>query len=224
MTPRRPGSPIAIGATQPPDVEELERIVLDGLEPQLELEGVWLESTSLGGADAGSVRFERAHLQDVDLVGSKLRALRLLDVAGERIDAANGDWGGAELRRVRLQEARLTGLDLGEARLEEVSFSGCKLDYVNLRYSVLRHVTFEDCVLNGADFQAASIEATRFHKCELREADFSKAELSHVDLRGSELALAGSVLGLRGAIVDSLQLMELAGALAHELGIAVEDD
>ncbi len=56
------------------------------------------------------------------------------------------------------------------------------------------------------------------------EADFSKALLTRVDLRGSELALAGSVLGLRGAIVDPLQLMDLARTLAQELGIAVEDN
>jgi hypothetical protein len=34
---------------------------------------------------------------------------------------------------------------------------------------------------------------------------------------------AGSVLGLRGAIIDPLQLMELSGTLARELGITVED-
>jgi hypothetical protein len=55
------------------------------------------------------------------------------------------------------------------------------------------------------------------------EADFSKAEMSFVDLRGSELRLAGSVLGLRGAIIDQLQLMELSRTLAQELGITVED-
>jgi hypothetical protein len=47
--------------------------------------------------------------------------------------------------------------------------------------------------------------------------------MSLVDLRGSELRLAGSVLGLRGAIIDPLQLMELSGTLAQELGITVED-
>lgn len=54
-------------------------------------------------------------------------------------------------------------------------------------------------------------------------ADFSKAELAHVDLRGSELALGGSLLALRGATIDSLQLMEISRPLAAELGIAVEE-
>ncbi len=145
------------------------------------------------------------------------------NVAAERIDAANGDWGGAQFRRAQFKDARLTGLNLAEAQVEQVSFKGCKLDYANFRHSAIKQVSFEDCVLTGADFQGASLNATLFSRCQLAEADFSKAEMSLVDLRGSELALAGSVLGLRGAIIDPLQLMELARTLAQELGIAVED-
>jgi uncharacterized protein YjbI with pentapeptide repeats len=123
--------------------------------------------------DAGSGRVERVHLTDVDLGESKLRGVEFVDVIAERVDAANGDWGGAQVRRTL--------------------------------------------------FQGASIKATVFSRCKLVEADFSKADMSLVDLRGSELRLAGSVLGLRGAIIDPLQLMELSGTLAQELGITVED-
>ena len=83
-------------------------------------------------------------------------------------------------------------------------------------------MSFEDCVLDGADFQGAKIDHTYFTGCRLLEADFSKAKMARVDLRGSELAFAGSVLGLRGAILTPLQLMELGPALAHELGMSVE--
>jgi hypothetical protein len=37
------------------------------------------------------------------------------------------------------------------------------------------------------------------------------------------LALAGSVLGLSGATIDPLQLMDLSRAMAHELGIVVKE-
>jgi uncharacterized protein YjbI with pentapeptide repeats len=161
--------------------------------------------------------------KDIDFGESKLRAVKFIDVIAERIDAANGDWGGAQLRRTRFSDARLTGLNFAEARIEEVSFKGCKLDYANFRHSAIKQVSFEDCVLTGADFQGASLDATLFSDCQLVEVDFSKAKLSLVDLRGSELAFVGSVLGLRGAIIDPLQLMELAPILAQELGITVED-
>jgi hypothetical protein len=47
-----------------------------------------------------------------------------------------------------------------------------------------------------------------------------------LDSGGAEeglLALAGSVLGLGGATIDSLQLLDLSSSLARELGIAVKD-
>jgi uncharacterized protein YjbI with pentapeptide repeats len=224
VSPRRT-SPRPIGATQVPDLvpDRLESVEVVELAAHFELEDVRVCSVSLAEADAGSGRFERVYLKDLDFGESKLRAIKLIDVIAERIDAANGDWGGAQLRRTWFSDARLTGLNFAEARIEEVSFKGCKLDYANFRHSAIKQVSFEDCVLTGVDFQGASLGATRFSDCQLVEADFSKAKLSLVDLRGSELALAGSVLELRGAIIDPLQLMELARPLAQELGITIED-
>jgi uncharacterized protein YjbI with pentapeptide repeats len=217
--------PSPIGATQTPELlaDELEPIELDGLAARFQLEDVRVCSSSLPNLDAGSGRLARGQLIDVGLGASKLRGVELVDVIAERLDAANGDWGGARLRRSLLSEARLTGLSLAEARIEHVRFKLCKLDYANFRHCEIEHVSFEDCVLTGADFQGAKIKETVFSGCQLLEADFTKAELSHVDMRGSGLALAGSVLGLRGAIIDPLQMMELARTLAHELGITVED-
>jgi hypothetical protein len=49
--------------------------------------------------------------------------------------------------------------------------------------------------------------------------------LSEVDFRSSELIdPRGDPLALRGAIVDSLQLIDLAPLLAARLGIRVADD
>ncbi|HTA97387.1 MAG TPA: pentapeptide repeat-containing protein [Solirubrobacteraceae bacterium] len=217
--------PSPIGATQAPELvpDELQPIDLAGLASRFELEDVRVCSASLRKLDAGSGRLARGQLVDVGLGESKLRGVEFVDVIAERLDAANGDWGGAQLRRTLFSDARLTGLSFAEARIEHVSFKLCKLDYANFRHCRIEHVTFEDCVLTGADFQGAKIKETVFSGCQLLEADFSKAELSRVDMRGSGLALAGSVLGLRGAIIDPLQLMELARTLAHELGITVED-
>ena len=55
---------------------------------------------------------------------SKLRGVDFVDVIAERVDAANGDWGGAQLRRTLFSDARLTGLSFAEARIAEVSFRG----------------------------------------------------------------------------------------------------
>jgi uncharacterized protein YjbI with pentapeptide repeats len=205
-------------------MHRLERAAIDGLEQRLSLEDVLVASVSLRDADASSVRVERSHLSDVDLGAARLRVISMVDTSGERIDAANGDWTAGKLRRVLLKDSRLTGLNLAETHLEEVHLKGCKLDYVNFRNSTIEHATFEDCSLRGTDFQGATIHATRFAGCQLLETDFSRAQMDSVDLRGSRLELAGSMLALKGATIDSLQLMDIAPLLALELGIAVEPD
>jgi uncharacterized protein YjbI with pentapeptide repeats len=198
-------SPETIGATEAPDLAGDEPVEVDAeaLAEEREIEAVVLSGSALDGA--------------------KLRGLRVTDVRGERLSATSGDWRGAGLLRVELREARLTGLDLGEAKLREVRLIGCKLDYANFRFATLEYVSFEDCVLVRADFQGARLDSVRFDGCQLGEADFTKATLHKVDFRGSELSgLGGSLLDLRGAIVDSLQLMDLSPQLAAELGIVVE--
>lgn len=197
---KRP-QPTAIGVTRAPEGELFE----------------------LTRSDLDSGRVAEGRLRALDLGEAKLRGFRFTDVEGGDVNAVNGDWRGAELNRVSFEGARLTGLDLGEARIEEAHFKSCKLDYANFRHAVVEHVSFEDCVLTNADFQGARIYASRFFGCQLGAADFTKAELAYVDLRGSELALAGSVLGLGGATIDSLQLMDLSRAMAHELGIVVKE-
>lgn len=220
---RRP--PKEIGATQVPDIvsAELKWTEVLRLDSGFELERVRIAAAELREARANAGRIEAAQLEDVDLEEAKLPGLQLIDVEAERLAAANGFWGGATLRRVSLRGCRLTGLDLGEAHLEDVRLEGCKLDYANFRNSRVENVSFKECVLRGADFQGARLRGADFDDCELVEADFSRAELERVDFRGSQLALAGSVLGLRGAIIDSLQLMELSRPIAHELGLTVDD-
>ncbi|MEZ5076230.1 MAG: pentapeptide repeat-containing protein [Solirubrobacterales bacterium] len=224
--PRRQPDPEEIGAAQAPDLVSaaLEWTNLEALEPEFELEGVRIAGAELRQVEAGAGRLAAAQLEDVDLDGAQLHGVALVDVLADRLGAANGEWRGATLRRAVLTGSRLTGLDLGESRLEDVVLRDCKLDYANLRHAAIEHVTFSGCVLSGADFQGARLRAVRFEDCRLSEADFSRAELEAVDFRSSQLALAGSLLGLRGAIVDSLQLMELSRPLATELGISVRDE
>jgi hypothetical protein len=65
----------------------------------------------------------------------------------------------------------------------------------------------------------------RFSDCQLHSVDFEQARLASVDFRGSELAHPrGDLSALRGAIVDSVQLVDLSHALAAQLGIVVRYD
>ncbi|MGN6215482.1 MAG: pentapeptide repeat-containing protein [Solirubrobacterales bacterium] len=214
------------GADNEPEISE-DHLTDVGGDCQLEVEfvheDVRLAGGSFAAADAGSGRVSHALLSDVDLRESRLRGVRLLDVKGTGLEVSNGDWRGSYLRRVLLSGCRLTGLVLSEAKLEDVTFRDCKLDYANLRFAELSRVTFEDCVLTDTDCQGMRCEESRFSGCRMHGTDFSKAELDGTDLRGSDLHLTGGVAALRGAVVNTSQVIDLAIPLAEAAGISVLD-
>jgi len=217
-----------IGATAPAadlDLDELTPVGGGLFESGFEIEDARLgHDAQLGGIDAGSGLFARVRFDGAQLGGSRMRGVSLRDVVAKRVEGSNADWSGASMTRVEWDDARLTGMQFAEANLRDVTFRNCKLDLANFRMATLSHVTFEGCVLDESDFAESRLEYTRFSACQLRAGDFQKARLSCVDFRGSELEPRSSVLGLKGAIVSPLQLMELSAALAREVGIEVRED
>jgi uncharacterized protein YjbI with pentapeptide repeats len=153
-----------------------------------------------------------------------MRSLRLIDVALAETDLSNADWSSAQLNRVVFERCRMTGFGGAGLEAENVTLRGCKLDLANLRGATFRRVTFEDCVLDDADLGGAAFRETRFTGSSLRRTLIDGARLAGVDFRGSRLEPEGDVAALRGAIVDSLQLMELAPLLARGIGLTVRDE
>jgi uncharacterized protein YjbI with pentapeptide repeats len=107
--------------------------------------------------------------------------------------------------------------------MRRVTFRNCKLDSVNFRSGTLTEVRFEDCVLRDAEFGGATLRRVSFGGCTLARADFTKASCDEVDLRGAELGISGGYESLRGATIDSVQLVGLAPLLARHLGIIVAE-
>jgi fluoroquinolone resistance protein len=190
--------------------------------------GFLLEDALVTGAfeelRAAGGRILRSRLDHVALTASRLRSLALTDVIAAGVEASGGDWSGAALRRVEFDNCRLAGLRLTQATAEDVVFRDCRLELATLRGAQLHNVAFERCVLDEVDLGEAALQAVRFDRCRLVRADFSGARLTRVDLRGSELDPVGDVAGLRGAIIDSIQLAGLAPQLARAAGIKVDDD
>lgn len=222
---RSPGKR-TFGAEEQPEIAEEHLTEVGGsckLRPEFVHEDIKVTGGSFVTTEAGSGRVSHALLSNVDLRESRLRGVRLVDVKASSLEASSGDWRGSHLRRVLLSGCRLTGLVLSEAKLEDVTFRGCKLDYANLRFAELTRVTFEDCVLVDTDCQGMRCEESRFTGCRMHGTDFSKAELDGADLRGSDLRLTGGVEALRGAVVSTSQVIDLAIPLAAAAGISVRD-
>jgi uncharacterized protein YjbI with pentapeptide repeats len=192
------------------------------LTPDGDFDGEVL-SGDLTGQDAGNARFLECTFQRCDL--SDLRAPRarfsetgMYAVHGAGVDLSETQWQDCVVSGARLGAVQLFG-----AELRRVRFDGGKVDFLNLRGATLRDVEFVDCVLTEPDFGGATMTTVSFDGCRLIQPDFSQATLKHVDLSGAELAAPRGLASLSGAIISRLQLIDLAPALAGQLGIKVTD-
>jgi len=124
---------------------------------------------------------------------------------------------------VTLTGCALAGVPAFSAALRRVTFRDGKLDSVNFRAGSLTDVTFENCLLRDPDFGGATLLRVSFPGCTLTGADFTKVTCTDVDLRRAELGIAAGYESLRGATIDTVQLVGLAPFLARHLGITVAD-
>jgi uncharacterized protein YjbI with pentapeptide repeats len=208
---------------------------LQPFDGELELDGdydrVRFDGSAFSGVVAGGSRFAESAFTGVAFDGGRLRRARMSDVWFSEtrfvaVDIAESSWTD-----VWLSGCVLAGVQAFAGVLRRVNFRNCKLDSVNFRECSLTDAAFEDCVLRDADFRGAKLTRVRFGGSTLSGADFTKVTCTDVDLRGATLGSgssgeAGIRAGydsLRGARIDTSQLMTLAPLLAHHLGITVED-
>jgi hypothetical protein len=162
-------------------------------------------------------------LTNVDLSGSRLESLRVVDGELRGCNLGNVQALGAELTRLDIEGGRLTGLALSEAVLRDVTLKDCRIDLASFAFARLARVTFECCLLAQADFIEAELESVRFHGCDLSRASFRGARLKGCEFRRSDLSGIQGAEGLRGAAMEWPDIVEMAGVWAAALGIEVLD-
>ena len=186
---------------------------LRSFDGELELDGdydrVRFNGSAFSDVVAGGFRFAESAFIGAAFDGGRLRRARMSDLWFSEtrfvaLDIAESSWTD-----VWLSGCVLAGVQAFAGVLRRVTFRGCKLDSVNFRECSLTDVAFEDCVLRDADFGGAKLTRIRFGGSTLSGADFTKVTCTDVDLRGAR--------------IDTPQLMTLAPLLAHHLGITVED-
>lgn len=204
-------------------------------EGELEVEGdydrIRFDGSTFTDAAAGGSRVAECGFTGVAFDGGRMRRTRLSDVWFEQTRLVAVDLAESSLTDVWLTGCVLAGVQAFGLVTRRVRFRDCKLDSVNFRDCRLTDVLFEGCVLRDVDFGSAKLTRVRFPGCTLSRADFTKASCTDVDLRGARMGAgepgdAGIRAGydsLRGARIDTLQLVTLAPLLAHHLGITVED-
>jgi uncharacterized protein YjbI with pentapeptide repeats len=170
----------------------------------LDVSGCWIRGSHLGAID-----IERA---------------RIVDTVFEQCDLSGAVLADLALTRVRFVDCRLSGADLAEARLADVHFEECRLNDASLRMAAGERVLFERCDLGRVDLYACRLAGARVYDSDLTGATLSKADLTGARLHGSRL---DGVLGpdaLRGATIDSTQVVPVANALMGVFSITVDDE
>lgn len=167
--------------------------------------------------------YDEIEAKNLTLDSERLDHLSLIDS-----QIAGGSWINVEmpestLRRVKVQNIRLSGLVAHTLFAENVDFVNCKLDMTNLRSSKFKNVRFIDCVLAEADFQGSKFTNVAFNNCDVNKIDLNSCIFNNVDLRSSKFTELGGATTLKGVSMSREQLIMLAPIFANEIGIVVEE-
>jgi uncharacterized protein YjbI with pentapeptide repeats len=188
--------------------EDYEQVVFTDTE---------FDTPAAGGCHFLDCTFDNSTFGQIKMRKCRFTDSRIRDTRFVATDLAETGW-----QDVALSSCGLAGVQAFGVALRRVAFRDCKLDSVNFRDSTFDDVRFENCLLRDVDFGSARLTGVTFGGCTLG-ADFTKTTLSRVDLRGAELGITAGYDALRGATIDTIQLIGLAPLLAQHLGITVED-
>lgn len=174
--------------------------------------------TSLGNLRCTESAFVSVNFGPADLRRSRFNDVWLRGCQLNGTDLAETNWLDAEF-----VTSVLAGTALFDAQLVRARFFGCKLVGTNLRGATLREVSFVNCTMRDVDFGEAKLTDVTFPGSTISGLRFDRAEASKVDFRtASELDLHSGHDSLRGTRITSTQLLDLAPAFAHAMGIKVD--
>jgi uncharacterized protein YjbI with pentapeptide repeats len=200
-----------------------------------ELEPVSSLGGSVSGFQFGEASLRALNWENARLFSGRIRALRAgqASVTGVRMDSVEFTgcelsflrWAGGKISRVRFDNCKLLGARFEGAALEHVVFTDCVLDYATLdQIRAAGPVLFVRCSLREAEFTGCNLSGALFDDCDLRLTSFGPGSYRGCDLRGNNLSALIGTGHLKHVVIDRVQLMQLAEALAAELDVTFGDD
>jgi uncharacterized protein YjbI with pentapeptide repeats len=206
-----------------PYAHRLETLTTD-LAREGDYEWIRVDGRTFDEIDGGMSRFNESVLSSVTFTGGRLRRTRFDTVWMHNIRTVGTDLAETSWLDTECVSGLLAGTQLHGAQMRRVVFHRCKFDSVNFRSAKLREVAFVDCLLRDADFGGAAMAVVSFPGTSLDRVDFGRAALDRVDLReATALGITSEAGALKGAVVTTPQLLELAPALARHVGLTVKD-
>ena len=195
------------------------------LEQEGDYDKVLFDGQVFDDAWAPDARFDQCALSAVSVTGSRFLRSKFSDVWLRGVRLVGTDLAETQWRDAAVLSTAFAGVEALRTEWRRVVFLGCKLDSVNFRESRFTDVVFEDCVLRDVDWSGSALRRVRFGGSAVQRARFGRTALTDADFRGaSELDIADGYESLKGAIIDTGQLVRIAPMLAAAVGITVKDD
>jgi len=208
------------GILSPQLPKQLHTKTIEVLDDHAEYIALTISNCDLTSQAATNLLFEQVCFRHVILNQTRLVKMRVVDSRIEACDLSGADWEKARFRRVEFGGCRLWGTKWLEAYLENVLFKDCEGEEAIFASATFKSARFEKCNLREASFQEADLTGVVFYQCDLTNADLGGTRLKGADFRGS--LINGMQVGakeLQGAIIDSVQAIQVAGLL----GITVKE-
>lgn len=218
------GERAVASSARPAALPTLARFEGERLEPHRDYDALDFVDGDFTGQDASDARFLECRLQRCCLDGASMRRARLVESVIADCRAASVDLADSTWRESRISGGRLGAVMLAGSTWTGVRVRDAKLGFVNLAGATLEDVVFEACEIGGLDLRAARARSVAFVDSAIDELNVAGATLTTVDLTGARLRSLIGVESLRGAIIGTGQLHDLAPLLAAELGIEVRAD
>lgn len=205
-----------------PDVELTPITSLDGQEVTSDF---LFDGGSLRSLDLEHVRLLTGKVQELRTARATFTEVRGDSVEFSGCELSSLNWTASKLTRVRFTNCKLLGAQLSDMTMEHVVFANCKLDYATVeRLKTTGPVLFFGCSLAEVQFDGCDLSNALFDGCSMSLTEFSRGTYQGFDLRGNDLSSARGVANLRGMVIDQAQTLQLAEALATDLGVTFGDE
>jgi uncharacterized protein YjbI with pentapeptide repeats len=174
--------------------------------------GLDLAGASATGATFLGCRLEQCGIDGIRLDRARFAECRIADLRSTTVNAPDSTW-----RDSLLADARIGALLASGSTWNLVRLRGVKANLVDLRGARLVDMVLEDCAIGELDLGDAEARSVRIERSTIDDL----SRLHDVDISGARLEVVRGIAGLRGAIIEPGQLLDLAPLLAAHLGIAI---
>lgn len=170
---------------------------------------------------ANNVSVQSCQFTNCLFTACNLKKSQFSDILFRNCDLSNLNFSGSGFHRVEFIDCKLTGTNFADSVFNHILFSKCKADYINLTDTRQKYVYYQESDIRNGSFEHCQFTSVEFDSCNLTEAEFNRTLLKGIDLTNSNITgirVNPATGELRGAVVSSLQALELA----HLMGLTIK--